>query len=238
MQKRSRGLLISFDGIDSSGKATQARRLAERLRYIGHTVHEFTTPDYATPSGQELKAWLQGKKGDWNALPWQEKNKLFTTNRAENRDRVIQALESGEIVIYDRYVPSSLAFMTIEATTPQDVDVHRSEIHQIVEREEYTMNRMPHEDISIFLDVPVAISAALLEKRKQARADADEYTDHVHIMERLYNEYDILCRQQPDRFLRLKVTEGPELLPIEAVAELIWESLISRFQHLKSAKPS
>lgn len=227
------GTLISFDGIDSSGKATQSRHLAQRLRYIGHTVHEFTTPDYTTPSGIELKAWLQGKKGDWHALPWQEKNKLFATNRAENRDKVAKALEAGEIVIYDRYVPSSLAFMAIEATTPQDADLRRAEIHRAVEHEEYDVNDMPREDISIFLDVPVAVTTTLLEKRKQTRADADEYTDHVHVMERLYNEYDIMCREQPDRFLRLKVTEGTELLPIEAVAELVWEELKGRFPLLK-----
>lgn len=228
-------MLISFDGIDSSGKATQSRRLAERLRYIGHTVHEFTTPDYTTPSGIELKAWLQGKKADWNALPWQEKSKLFTTNRAENQPKVTDALAAGDIVIYDRYIPSSLAFMTIEATTPQDVNTRRAEIHRAVEHEEYDVNGMPREDISIFLDVPVAVSTALLEKRKQARADADEYTDHVHVMERLYNEYDVMCREQPHRFLRLKVTEGPELLAIEAVSELVWENLVYRFSHLKKA---
>lgn len=225
-------MLISFDGIDSSGKATQSHRLAERLRYIGHTVHEFTTPDYTTPSGKELKAWLQSQNGNWHALVWQEKNKLFATNRAENQKKVADALAANEIVVYDRYVPSSLAFITVEATTPQDVNVRRADIHRVVEKLEYEANRMPREDISIFLDVPVAVSTTLLEKRKQARADADEYTDHVHVMERLYNEYDIMCREQPARFLRLKVTEGTELLPIEAVSELVWESLKTRFPDL------
>lgn len=226
-------MLISFDGIDSSGKATQARRLAERLRYLGHTVHEFTTPDYTTPSGKELKAWLQGKRGNWHELAWQEKNKLFATNRAENQEKVTKALAAGEVVIYDRYIPSSLAFMTIEATTPQDADMRRAEIHRVVEHEEYNANGMPREDISIFLDVSVAVTSALLEKRKQYRADADEYTDHIHVMERLYNEYDVMCRAQPDRFLRLKITEGTELLSIEAVSELVWENLSSRFPYLK-----
>lgn len=227
-----RGTLISFDGIDSSGKATQARALAERLRYQGRTVHEFATPDYTTPSGQELKRWLQGKNGDWHALPWPEKMKLFASNRVENRELVTAALERGEVVIYDRYIPSSLAFITIEATAPQEADLKRAEIHQAVENLEYTENRMPREDVSVFLDVPVAASAALLEKRKKYREDSDEYTDHIHIMNRLYNEYDILCQKYPKRFLRIKAFTGPELLGIDEVAILVWEALIARFPNL------
>ncbi len=225
-------MLISFDGIDSSGKATQARRLAERLRLRGQVVHEFATPDYATPSGQELKRWLQGKNGDWHTLPWQDKMKLFARNRAEKRDQVVSALERGEVVVYDRYIPSSLAFVAIEAAPPQAVDQKRAEIHQAVEDLEYNTNRMPREDVSIFLDVPVAASAALLEKRKKYRADSDEYTDHIHIMERLYNEYDILCQKYPMRFMRIKAFVGAELLGIDEVAVLVWENIVKRFPQL------
>ncbi len=229
MQSPRAGLLIAFDGIDSSGKATQAHLLAERFRYLGKDVHEFTTPDYNTPSGQELKLWLQGKKGNWHALAWQEKAKMFAVNRAEKRERVVSALGRGEIVIYDRYIPSSLAFMTIEGTTPQNADFHRPEIHRAVEQLEYEENSMPREVVSIFLDVPVHVSIALLEKRKQYRKDADEYTDHVHVMERLYNEYDVMCTDDPKRYLRLKITTGTELLAIDDVAELVWEGLKERF---------
>lgn len=225
-------MLISFDGIDSSGKATQAKRLAERLRRHGKVVQEFATPDYTTPSGQELKKWLQGKNGNWHALPWQEKMKLFAANRAEKRDQVQAALKRGEVVIYDRYVGSSLAFMTVEATQPQEADLRRSEIHRVVEQLEYSENNMPHEDVSIFLDVPVAVSTSLLEHRKRYRQDETEYTDHMHVMERLYNEYDVMCRENPQRFLRLKAAEGVELLSIEVVSELVWEALVAKFPML------
>lgn len=226
-------MLISFDGIDSSGKATQAQLLADRLRRHGHVVHEFTTPDYATPSGKELKKWLQGKSSNWHALPWPEKMKLFAANRAEKHKQVASDLARNEIIIYDRYVPSSLAFITIEATKPQDVDLRRRDIHQAVEKSEYEENDMPKEDVSIFLDVPVHVSTALLEKRKKYRKDSDEYTDHVHVMERLYNEYDILCQADPKHYLRIKATEGPELLSIEVVSELVWEALLARFPQLR-----
>lgn len=227
-------MLISFDGIDSSGKATQARLLADRLRRHRQIVHELSTPDYSTPSGQALKGWLQGKNGNWHELAWQEKMKLFAANRAEKRDFLQGAIENNESVVYDRYVPSSLAFITVEATQPQDADLRRAEIHQAVEEEEYEKNQMPHEDVSIFLDVPPRAAEGLLEKRKHILRAEDEYTDHVQVMERLYNEYDVMCTEDPKRYLRIKATDGVELLSINDVAELVWENLISRFPSLTS----
>lgn len=226
-------MLISFDGIDSSGKATQVRRLAERLRHHGKVVRELATPDYTTPSGQELKKWLQGKNGNWQALAWEEKMKLFAENRAEKRDKLVEALSKGEVIVYDRYVPSSLAFITVEATLPQEADLRRNHVHQVIESLEYETNRMPREDVSIFLDVPPRVAEGLLEKRKHVLRAADEYTDHVHVMERLYNEYDVMCQQEPNRYLRVKATSGNELLGVDDVSELVWEALTIRFPLLK-----
>lgn len=225
-------MLISFDGIDSSGKATQVQRLAERLRRHGKVVHELSSPDYTTPSGRELKKWLQGKNGDWRALPWEEKMKLFANNRVEKRDLLTSFLHDKDIAIYDRYVPSSLAFITIEALPAQEVDLRRSEIQNTVEELEYTTNHMPREDVSIFLDVPPRVAEGLLEKRKHVLRAPDEYTDHVHIMERLYNEYDVMCQANPKRYLRIKATSGNELLNVEDVSEFIWEGLTTRFPSL------
>lgn len=226
-------MLISFDGIDSSGKATQVRRLAERLHFHGKIVHELATPDYTTPSGRALKKWLQGKNGDWHAFPWKKKMALFSKNRVEKREVLLAALRQGEIVVYDRYIPSSLAFITIEAAAPQEADLRRAEIHQAVETLEYEKNGMPREDVSIFLDVPPRVAESLLEKRKHILRAEDEYTDHVHIMERLYNEYDMMCQENPKRYLRIKATSGSELLNVEDVAELVWEALTIRFPQLK-----
>ena len=125
------GFLISFDGLDSSGKNTQTQALIARLRKAGRRVATFTTPDYTTPSGQELRARLQGKVGDWATTPWQEKMRLFAKNRAEHRQEVVDALSVGAIVLYDRYVPSSLAFIAVEAAL-QDPTVTREQVYGAV----------------------------------------------------------------------------------------------------------
>src|SRR3990167_8676430 len=108
-------MLISFDGLDSSGKATQSRLLCEHLQKKEIQVKKFCTPDYDTPSGKELKLRLQNKIGNWQETPWQEKMEFFAANRKEHRQEVVDAIESGTVVVYDRYVPSSMAFISAEA---------------------------------------------------------------------------------------------------------------------------
>lgn len=226
------GLLIAFDGIDSSGKETQARLLAERLRYKAHNVHLFTTPDYTTASGQELKRRLQNADGTWVHTSWEDKMKLFAANRREHRDEVISILQRGDIVIYDRYVPSSLAFITVEALPAPEADLWRDKVQQTVARLEYDIHKMPRENVSIFLDVPPTVSATLLEKRKQARSDQHEYTDHEALQQRLYNEYDTLCLKEPQHYLRIKCLVDSQLLGRDDVSELVWEGVLSRLPSL------
>lgn len=230
---KNQGLLISFDGLDSTGKATQTKRLVERLRFQGHIVTQFQTPDYTTPSGQELKLRLQNKIGNWHKTPWQEKLRYFANNRAEHRDEVLSSLAAGEIVIYDRYVPSSLAFITVEAMLPQEAGLFREDVYKAVEKEEYQIHKMPKENVSIFLDVPPDVADNLLGLRKAASGHEDEYTDHLHIQQRLYNEYDYMCANDRQRFVRIKCTEDGHLLGVNDVAELIWEDLLVRFPELE-----
>ena len=231
MPTTKRGLLVSFDGIDSSGKQTQTRLLIERLRFQGKVVRQFSTPDYETPIGQEIKKRLQNKLGKWSELSWEDKMKLFAENRKEHKTAVIDALKQDEVVIFDRYVPSSLAFITVEALEPQMVDLYREEIHRAVLAQEYEKNLMPHEDVSIFLDVPPVISASLLHGRKNAQGDEDEYTDQADIQRRLYNEYDWLCDNNPSHYLRIKCVAGNELYGAEDISELVWGGLKHKFPH-------
>jgi dTMP kinase len=233
MRTDTTGLLLAFDGVDSSGKETQAGLLSERLRYQGFTVRYFETPDYSTASGQELKERLQNKRGNWHETPWEEKMRLFSRNRLEHKAEVEQALKQGEIVVYDRYVASSLTFITIEALGAEKVDLFRDEIQEVVAKHEYQENGMPREHAAIFLDVPPLVSAALLEHRKRRQQDEAEYTDHIAVQQRLYNEYDVLWEKERARYIRIKCVVGEELLSVQDISELVWEALRIKFPFLE-----
>ena len=99
-------MFVSFEGVDGSGKTTQARLLAEQLRSEGRDVAETREPG-GTPVGERIRTLLLG--GD-SIAPWAEAA-LFAAARAQLVDDLIRpALERGADVICDRYVDSSLAY--------------------------------------------------------------------------------------------------------------------------------
>ena len=102
-------MFITFEGLDGSGKSKQAELLAEALRGTGLDVVTTREPG-GTPLGEHVRELLLSGDG---ISPWAEAA-LFTAARAELVDGVIApALESGAVVICDRYLDSSLAYQGV-----------------------------------------------------------------------------------------------------------------------------
>jgi dTMP kinase len=101
-----RGLLITVEGVEGSGKTTQCRLLAEWLRGDGHRVRETSEPD-GTPLGSALRGLFEA---DRSLTPLAEAF-LFMAARQQHVARVVRpALEAGEIVVSDRYADATLAY--------------------------------------------------------------------------------------------------------------------------------
>ena len=99
------GLFISFEGIDGSGKSTQARRLSETLRNRGLDP-VLTREPGGSPGAEEIRALvLQGDPDRWSA---ETELLLFTAARRDHLERVIRpALDAGRVVICDRFADST-----------------------------------------------------------------------------------------------------------------------------------
>jgi dTMP kinase len=105
------GLFLSFEGIDGSGKSTQARRLAETLRGLGHTV-TLTREPGGSPGAEEIRRLvLEGATDRWSP---ETEILLFTAARRDHVEKTIRpALSRGEIVITDRFADSTRIFQGI-----------------------------------------------------------------------------------------------------------------------------
>lgn len=101
-----RGWLIAIEGIDQAGKRTQANLLAIKLRGTGNPASVWNFPDYTTPLGKQLRAYLKGSVSlDLHAV-----HLLYAANKWEVAEKLTRKIEAGQAVIVNRYTPSNLAY--------------------------------------------------------------------------------------------------------------------------------
>src|ERR1043166_1048139 len=98
------GLIIAFEGLDQSGKQTQAERLRDRLKQDGHKSRLVSFPDYATSIGEEIARALAGER-EYGADVMQL---LYVANRYERKPDLQRWLDGGLILVSDRYTASGI----------------------------------------------------------------------------------------------------------------------------------
>jgi len=102
----TQGHLIAFEGLDQSGKQTQAELLRDRLKQDGRKARLASFPDYATSIGEEIARALQGER-EYGPDVMQL---LYIANRYERKPDLLRWLEGGLILVSDRYTASSVAY--------------------------------------------------------------------------------------------------------------------------------
>lgn len=171
-----RGLLIAFEGLDQSGKQTQAELLRDRLTAAGRTVQLLSFPDYTTVIGAEIGRALRGER---HYTP-DVMQLLYVANRYEWKQEIAAARDAGTIVVCDRYLASSVAYGEAHGLDPA----------WLVAIQRY----LPQPDVTILLDIPPDVSA----RRKQD--GRDRYEQDLPLLARVRESY--LC-QAADAWVRV-----------------------------------
>jgi len=102
----SSGSIIAFEGLDQSGKQTQAERLRDRLKQEGSKSRLVSFPDYGTSIGEEIARALQGER-EYGPDVMQL---LYIANRYERKPDLLRWLDGGLVLVCDRYMASSVAY--------------------------------------------------------------------------------------------------------------------------------
>jgi dTMP kinase len=158
-------MLIAIEGLDQSGKETQARHLRARLEADGRKVHGLSFPDYETPIGQEIRKALAGER-EFGAEVMQL---LYVANRFEYKPRLDLWLGSGAVVVCDRYRASSVAYGEAQGLDPDWLeDIQRS---------------LPAAAITVLLDIAPETAV----QRKQT--GRDRYERDLGLLSRVRESY-------------------------------------------------
>ncbi len=167
---KNRGTFIAIEGIDGSGKQTQVRLLARELESRGYEVLSTGFPQYGSWFGKMVGQFLNGDLGPLNSVDPHFAALLYAGDRFECKQPIVSALESGGVVLADRYVASSLAHQAVRAAPEK-----RVEFRAWIEHLEYDIYGLPKEDLVLYLRLPPREAQTLIAK-KSARG----YTDSAH----------------------------------------------------------
>ena len=164
------GLLIAFEGLDQSGKETQAQHLAGGLTRLERHVRLASFPDYATPIGREIGRALHGEQ----EYPPDVMQLLYIANRYERKPDLAGWIAAGDIVLCDRYLASSVAYGETQGLDPA----------WLLD----TQRHLPQPDLTILLDIAPATAVA------RKAVGRDRYERDLALLTRVRESYRRLAR--------------------------------------------
>ncbi len=196
-------MLITFEGLDFSGKTTQIKLLTDKLRQNNYDVIVVREPG-GTPISEKIRDILLDKKN--LEMTQIAELLLFSAARTQLVSQIIiPALKSGKIVICDRYYDSTTAYQGCGRGIPMDAV---KQINKLA-----TLGYNP--DITFFIDIPLSEVAHRLKESK-ASADRMESSGDAFYQKVRKGFFDI-ANSEPKRFL---IIDGNR--SIDIVADEIW----------------
>jgi dTMP kinase len=200
-------MFISFEGIDGSGKSTQARLLADFLRNQGHDV-VLTREPGGSAGAEEIRALvLEGDPDRWSA---ETELLLFTAARRDHLEKTIRpALEAGKIVICDRFADSTRVY---QGTTRGDLLERVNALHASMIGVE--------PDITILVDIDPNVGLSRAKSRQTAEERFEDFGVEMQI--KMRSAFMELATSAP----RFVVIEGAQSM--DDVANDIAQAILPR----------
>jgi len=186
------GLLIVFEGLDQSGKQTQAERLRVEVERRGRACVVLDFPSYETHIGREIDAGLHGER-EYGPDVMQL---LYVANRYEKKPQIETLLAGGAIVICDRYLASSVAYGEAQG-------LDGAWLREI-------QRYLPPPDLTILLDIAPEAAAG------RKRMNRDRYERDLAMLSRVRDSY--RAQAASDRWLCLDGGRGMDAVAADVLA--------------------
>lgn len=206
------GRFITFEGGEGSGKSTQIKRLAERLRETGQSV-VLTREPGGTELAEQIRSFILS--GAAEPLGAEAETMLFAAARADHVDRLIRpALEKGDWVLCDRFIDSTRAYQGSDGVDPALLD----------SLEKIAIGGV-RPDLTLVLDLPVEIGLDRAARRRSGEeGPADRFErETVERHQRRRERFLAIAEREPERCLVINANQS-----LDAVAKAIWQSVQDR----------
>ena len=219
--RQKRGFLLSFEGIEGSGKTTQIHILADHLRLLGYLVIETREPG-GSPISEQIRSVLLAPGNP--AMDARCELLLYLASRVQHlTDIIVPSMEKGAVVLCDRYADATLAYQGYGRGLGASVT---RELIRFA-------SGMLVPNLTILLDIPVGVG---LERKRRAgnmdRLDLEEDVFHHKVRK----GYLRIARQEPRRVRVIDGTTPPDLVA-QTVRRIVEKRLGRSHQRLTRVEP-
>lgn len=210
-----KGTLIVLEGIDGSGKETQASLLEKKLKEKGREVMHISFPDYKSPSSALVKMYLKGDfgKNPEDVNPYAASLFYAVDRFASYRMKWKDFYQKGGIIIADRYTTSNM----VHQMTKYEDKKARKDFLSWLEKTEYEELELPVPDLVILLDIPLGVSENLVKERARQGGSMDIHEQHLDYLRKCHDAYQELVSLYG--WKRIPCTEEGKLRTIEDIGE-------------------
>ena len=216
-------LIIIESGSDASGKATQSKKLYERLINEGYNCMKITFPDYDSESSALVKMYLRGDFGSNpnDVSPYVASTFYAVDRYASFKTKWEKFYNEGGIIISDRYTTSNM----VHQAAKMDEEEKEKFLNWLWDLE-FNLYGIPEPDQVIFLDVDPMVSQQLMKNRLNKITGEEEKDIHESNEEYLVNSYNNSLKIA-DKYSwnKVKCTEGTALRTIDDIHEEIYKKV-------------
>lgn len=228
MMEKRKGKFIVFEGLDGSGKSTQANLLSQYLKKKGEQVAQIDFPQYGKKSAGLIEEYLNGKYGPAKEVGAKRASVFYACDRYDASFKIREWLRNGVIVIADRYTASNIGHQGGKIKDRQE----RSKYFKWLYNLEYNFFKIPKPDITFILKTNPEIALKMAGKTKDEAKllkrqlylvdkDQDIHEQDVSHQKQALASYLQAAKEYPDEYIVIECLKQDELRGIKEIHQEI-----------------